>query len=200
MPSHPLTEEEFNIVKDGVLKSAPPNMDEDTFNKWASGQMPAALNQAETLKGASLGASIKDGLQALLDHPVKAAATAAAYASPMLKTGMEELATNPNVPKMGSQLGRIIGGVGAPIGGAVESGPIGFLTGLALASKAAWAGGRTGWFTAKLAQQLAAPASKLLKATEGVGSAMGMMSAEGDVLSHFNSPEELAKLKKATGR
>lgn len=42
-----LTEEEFERVKAQVLASAPPNMSEATFNKWAPAQLAAAIAEAE---------------------------------------------------------------------------------------------------------------------------------------------------------
>ncbi|HKA39852.1 MAG TPA: hypothetical protein VKD25_08785 [Burkholderiales bacterium] len=42
-----LSEAEFEQVKQAVLASAPPNMDEATFNRWAGPQLAAALAEAE---------------------------------------------------------------------------------------------------------------------------------------------------------
>lgn len=78
------------------------------------------------------------------------------HLAPYIHKGLEELATNPNVMKTGAKIGRVIGGLSAPIGGALEAGPAGFLMGSAAASKSAWAGGKTGWFTGKMLQNIAA--------------------------------------------
>lgn len=47
MPGRVLSEPEFNAVRDEVLKSAPPNMDEATYTRWVGPQMAAAVQQAE---------------------------------------------------------------------------------------------------------------------------------------------------------
>src|SRR5438034_57501 len=47
MPDRILSEQEFNQVRNAVLASAPPNMDEATFNRWIGPQMAGALQQAE---------------------------------------------------------------------------------------------------------------------------------------------------------
>lgn len=69
-----LTEAEFNAIKTQVLDSAPANMDEAIFNKWASAQMGAAIAQAETEKAGSMGetarrtgAGIVSGVKASLN-------------------------------------------------------------------------------------------------------------------------------------
>lgn len=81
-------------------------------------------------------------------------ATAAGNALPIVEGTLTEVATNPNVPAATAKIGRAIGGVAPIIGGAVEAGPVGALTGVAASSKGAWAGGKTGWFTGKLLQEL----------------------------------------------
>lgn len=47
MPGRTLTEQEYQAVRDQVMKSAPPNMDEATFTRWVGPQMHAALVEAE---------------------------------------------------------------------------------------------------------------------------------------------------------
>lgn len=77
-----------------------------------------------------------------------------------------ELATNPKVPYIGSKIGRAVGAVAPVVAGAQEGGLVGAMVGMAASAKTAWAGGRTGWFSAKLAQNIAAPAADILvKAT-----------------------------------
>lgn len=77
---------------------------------------------------------------------------AAARSAPVITRTVEEVATNPSVPKAGSVVGQIVGG----IQGAVRS-PLD-------AAGGAWAGGKAGWFTGKLAQKLAAPVATALEA------------------------------------
>jgi hypothetical protein len=43
-----LSEQEYNDLVRQVMQSAPPNMDEPTYNRWIGGQLPAAIEQAET--------------------------------------------------------------------------------------------------------------------------------------------------------
>lgn len=85
-------------------------------------------------------------------------------AVPLAQEAAEELATNPNIAKTGAAIGRVIGGVAPIVGGAYEGGPIGALAGLAAASKGAWAGGKTGWFSGKLVQELAPSVAKGIEA------------------------------------
>ncbi len=73
-----------------------------------------------------------------------------------------ELATNPNVPKVGAAIGRVVGAVAPIVGGAAE-GPMGALLGVSQAAKGSWLGGRTGWFSGKLAQSVAAPVANVLE-------------------------------------
>ena len=58
MPGRTLTEAEFEKVKAEVLASAPPNLDEATFNKWIGPTFVAAIAEAETrpagLEGSAL--------------------------------------------------------------------------------------------------------------------------------------------------
>jgi hypothetical protein len=86
-------------------------------------------------------------------------------AAPALASAAGELATNPNVPKVAAKIGRVVGGIAPIIAGAKEGGPVGAMVGVAASSKGAWAGGKTGWFTGKLAQSVAAPVAKILETT-----------------------------------
>jgi hypothetical protein len=96
----------------------------------------------------------------------KAALTlATGRAVPALTSAADELATNPNVPKIAAKAGRVIGGLAPIVAGAKEGGPVGAMVGVAMSSKGAWAGGKTGWFTGKLAQSVAAPVAKILETT-----------------------------------
>ena len=73
-------------------------------------------------------------------------ATLTAASVPLAGRLVTELATNPGVPKAGSIVGQLAGGVE----GALKGGPLS-------AAGGAWAGGKAGWFTGKLAQKLSAP-------------------------------------------
>ncbi len=77
----------------------------------------------------------------------------AAGSVPVATRAALEVATNPNVPRVGSALGQVAGGVE----GALKAGPLG-------AASGAWTGGRAGWFTGKLAQKLAMPVAKVAEA------------------------------------
>jgi hypothetical protein len=100
----------------------------------------------------------------------------ASKAVPAAQATLEEFGTNPNVMKLGSKIGRVIGGVAPTAVAAAEGSPYGVLTGLALASRTAWAGGKTGWFTAKLAQDLARPLSRLAAAAGPMASVASAVS------------------------
>lgn len=138
-----------------------------------------------------VAASLKDAQQT--DSWASKAASvigqSAAATVPVVKAGAEELATNPNVPRIAAQIGRSAGGIAPVVGGLVEGGPIGGLVGMAAAAKGAWAGGKTGWFTGKLAQQLAAPIAKAANAIEPYAGPLSALSAEGATLGNINSPQ-----------
>lgn len=124
----------------------------------------------------------------------------ASKAVPALARGAMELATNPNVPKASAAVGRVLGGVAPVVGGFAEGGPVGGLVGLAAAAKGAWVGGKTGWFTGKLLQNLSAPAAKVLTTIAPYaelvsGPLLASFSAEGEALGRLNDPKELEKLK-----
>lgn len=84
-----LTEQEYNTVRDHVLKSAPPNMDEATYARWVGPQMQAAIVEAElkppmqqdsaAWRFASNAASmlnpvtIAEGVYGLARHPIDSA-------------------------------------------------------------------------------------------------------------------------------
>lgn len=55
MPERVLSEQEYNAVVQRVMQSAPPNMDEPTFNRWIAGQVPAAVHEAELQQPAQQG-------------------------------------------------------------------------------------------------------------------------------------------------
>jgi hypothetical protein len=90
------------------------------------------------------------------------AMTAVGKAVPAMADAAIEVATNPGVPKVGAAIGRVVGAVAPIVGGAAE-GPMGGLLGLSQAAKGAWLGGRTGWFSGKLAQSAMAPVANVLQ-------------------------------------
>lgn len=58
MPQRVLSEEEYNAVREQVLASAPPNLDEATFNKWIGPTMTAAIAEAELRAPEQQGSAI----------------------------------------------------------------------------------------------------------------------------------------------
>lgn len=80
---------------------------------------------------------------------------------PYVQRGIEDFATNPNVPKITAKVGRVIGGAAPIVGGGMELGPGGAILGVGSAAKGAWAGGKTGWFTGKLLQNVSAHVANL---------------------------------------
>jgi len=59
MPRRTLTEAEFDEVKQAVLASAPPNLDEATFTKWIGPTFTAAIAEAETRPAALVGGALE---------------------------------------------------------------------------------------------------------------------------------------------
>lgn len=79
----------------------------------------------------------------------------AAKSVPAVTRVAEEIATHPAVPKVVAKVGQIMGGTEAALRGS----PFGI-------AGDAWAGGSAGWFTGKLAQNLAAPVARVLDAVK----------------------------------
>lgn len=102
--------------------------------------------------------------------------TAAVKSLPGLTTLAEQVATNPAVPRMAATTGRVLGAVMPPVAGAYESGPIGALLGVGAMAGGSWAGGRTGWFTGKMLQNVAAPVANALAAVEPYAPALTKLS------------------------
>ncbi len=127
-----------------------------------------------------------------------ALAGASKIAAP-ITTAVTDFATNPAVPKIGSAIGKAAGGLAPVVAGALEGGPLGALVGIAAASKGAWAGSKTGWFTAKMLQQLGIPAAKLFEKVAPYADAatlpLAAASAEADALNRLNDPSELKALE-----
>ncbi len=124
--------------------------------------------------------------------PIGAATTGIiARSVPAIASGAEEFATNPNVARTAAKIGRVVGGLTPPIAGAVEGGPIGALAGVAAASKGAWAGGKTGWFTGKMLQDLSAPVANAMKTLAPYAQTISTLSGTQGVL-------DLAQMADAT--
>ncbi len=86
---------------------------------------------------------------------------------PAATTALENFGTSPTAPKTGAAIGKVIGSVAPTIAGAWESGPIGAIAGLVASAKGAWAGGKVGWFSAKLLQDAARPIATALSNATG---------------------------------
>jgi hypothetical protein len=130
------------------VTSFPDSMTEAQVNAAATRLYQQANPGKKQPPQSNWGATAMQGASALIQPVANAAA---------------EVATNPNVPKMAATIGRTIGAVAPPVAGAIEAGPVGFLAGTAAAAKGAWAGGKTGWFTGKLAQNVAAPIADIME-------------------------------------
>lgn len=108
--------------------------------------------------------------------PLPATAAITAAAVPTAARVAAEIATNPNVPRLAASAGRAMGAIAPIVGGTAEGGPLGGLIGVGAAAKGAWAGGKAGWFTGKLAQNVAAPVANGLEAIAPYASAFAAMS------------------------
>lgn len=100
----------------------------------------------------------------------------AGKAVPVLSRAVQEVATNPAVPKLMAKTGSAIGGLAPVVGGAYEAGPAGAAIGLAASAKGSWAGGKTGWFTGKLMQKVAAPIATVATKVEPYAQALSTLS------------------------
>lgn len=177
------------------MPSAPAIGDDVTALMGSAAAPPVGADVSHLMS--PLDAPPQHALWAPSGSATQALGTTAAVSVPIARIIAEELATNPNVAKIGATIGRTIGGIAPAIGGAAEAGPVGFLAGLAAASRGAWAGGKTGWFTGKLAQQLAAPAAKFLAAIEPYTLPASALSAEGSALEGLSSPSGMAAFAKS---
>lgn len=121
----------------------------------------AAVTQPPSLDDALAMVQVPTSAQSSKGGLVLATARAAA---PVVTRGVQELATNPNVPKVAASIGRVAGGLAPVAAGLAEGGVTAPLAGMAAAAKGAWIGGKTGWFTGKLAQNMAAPIAKAIEA------------------------------------
>lgn len=94
------------------------------------------------------------------------ALSATGKAIPALAEAAAEFGTNPAVPKAAATAGRVIGGV--------TSLPAG-LSGLGDVQKGVWAGGRSGWFTGKMLQDMARPVSTLMEKAAPVATVLSAL-------------------------
>ena len=98
--------------------------------------------------------------------------TAGEVAPLAARTAME-VATNPALPKIGSTVGQIVGGVE----GLLHGGPL-------AAAGGTWTGSKAGWFTGKLAQKLAAPVAAMAEKAAPYAqtlSTLGAVAGVGDL-------------------
>lgn len=107
---------------------------------------------------------------------------AAAKGIPNAARGAMEAATNPNVPKVAAAIGRATGGVAPIIGGASAGGPVGALAGVGATAKGAWAGGKAGYYTGKIAQGVASPVAGALERLAPYAQTLSTLSGAQGVL------------------
>lgn len=96
---------------------------------------------------------------------------AVAKSAPAITRVAEEVATSPLVPKVVAKAGQLAGGAQAALRGS----PFGI-------AGDAWAGGRAGWFTGKLAQNVAAPVANALETLAPYAQAISTVSGAQGVL------------------
>lgn len=101
---------------------------------------------------------------------------AAAKAAPTAAYLAEQAATSPGLPRAMATAGRVVGAVTPPVVGAYEGGVVGGLAGLAASAKGSWAGGKTGYFSGRLLQNIAAPIANALTAVEPFAQALSTLS------------------------
>lgn len=124
------------------------------FDVESEGGPPSEADIMASL-GAAKGQEAKLEENAAPRSNVGLGMVAAGKGIPAAATGAMELATNPAVPQMAATAGRVAGAI-APV---VKYGPVGLLG----SAKGSWAGGKAGWFTGKLAQNVAAPVAGALE-------------------------------------
>lgn len=96
-----------------------------------------------------------------------------AKATPMAANLAERFFTSPTLPKTSALMGRIIGAAAPIAGGASIGGIGGAVVGASEAARGSWVGGRTGYFTGKLLQNMSEPVAKGLRAAVPVAEAAG---------------------------
>lgn len=120
----------------------------------------------------STDAALAIGKEGLIDTAASGAMGAiSSKLVPAAANGLAEFGTSPTATKTGAAIGKAIGSVAPTIGGAIESGPLGAIAGLVAAAKGAWAGGKVGWFSAKLLQDAARPIATALENATGAPAA-----------------------------
>lgn len=115
----------------------------------------------------------------------------AAKAAPTAAYLAEQAATSPGLPRGMATAGRVLGALAPPIVGGYEAGPVGALTGLMGAANGSWAGGKTGYFSGRLLQNIAGPIANALTAVEPFAQALSTLSgAQGvDDLAQMADPK-----------
>lgn len=137
----------FDPVKAASIVKTQPGTTQITQAEWDALPVKDKLERAAKWAGYSLAGMTGMMGRDAVDHPGRTLATAALpIAGSAISKGAVELATNPNVAKTAASIGR---GVGA-----VTSLPTG-LAGFGSIQRGAWNGGRAGYFTGKLAQDVA---------------------------------------------
>jgi hypothetical protein len=106
-------------------------------------------------------------------------AAAISQALPSVANVAAEFGTNPNVPKIAANIGRAVGGMTSLPAGQSGFGSI---------QKGAYAGGKSGWFTGKMLQDLARPASTAMEAAAPVATALSGALGGGD-LAQMDDPK-----------
>lgn len=116
---------------------------------------------------------------------------ASAKAVPAVGNALYEFGTNPNVPKAAASVGRVLGGAAPAVGGIASGNPVAAVNGVLGASQGAWAGGKTGWFTGKLAQDMARPVAAALEKAAPYAQALSTASgAQGALdLAQMSDPK-----------
>lgn len=139
----------FDPVKAASIVKQQPDTTQITQAEWDALSVKDKLDRAAKWGATALGSMTGMGPFARegIEHPGRTLALAALpMAASAVGKGAVELATNPNVPKAAASIGRAVG--------AVTSLPSG-LAGFGSIQKGAWNGGRAGYFTGKLAQDVA---------------------------------------------
>lgn len=123
-----------------------------TATGWTAGPAPKQVAQAAAPAKPTTGGAV-------------AVMQGAAKVAPVIQRVIEEVATNPNVPRVMSRVGQ---GAGF-ISGVQTRNPLNVAGGM-------WAGGRAGWFTGKLAQNLMMPVAKAAEVLAPYVQTLGTLS------------------------
>lgn len=164
---------------EAILRSAA-GTDAARADAWDAFHQSATPDEfAAKVKGLSIPDSVKADLWDLKAAAKPQQATPTANAAPGSNTGLGlvsagrgvpaaaglamEAATNPALPRMAATVGRTVGAVAPAVGALVTGNPAEAIALAANAGKSAWAGGKAGYFTGKLAQGAAGPVASALE-------------------------------------